>query len=38
MLPQFMGSATRTYIRLGPWIITTFYKNILEVGGKKDYQ
>jgi hypothetical protein len=38
MLPQFMGFAARTPVRPGPWIITAFYKNILEFGSKKDYQ
>jgi len=38
MPPQFMGFAARTHVRLRPWKITAFYKNILEFGGKKDYQ
>jgi hypothetical protein len=38
MPPQFTAIAVRTPVRPGPWIITAFYKNILEFGGKKDYQ
>jgi hypothetical protein len=38
MPPQFMGFAARTHVRLRPWKITAFDKNILEFGSKKDYQ